>query len=183
MTASIASSERQDPAWLALLAGLSSALNRVAAVIASIVLLGMIGLILVEISMRLFSRSTHMTDVLVGYGVAFVTFLSMAWGLESSAMIRVGVVRRIVGPASKWAMELFSAVATLALMAFFGFFAFRSLARNLESGSLSQHYVQIPLWIPDAVFFTGIALVVLHLLVRTLRLFAVGLVDEPELEL
>lgn len=181
MTEAVA--EPRDPAWLTLLANLSSALNRVAAVAASLVLVAMISLILVEISLRLFSLSTHMTDVLVGYGVACITFLSMAWGLESSAMIRVGVVRRIASPSAKWAMELFSCAATLALMAFFGFYAFQSMSRNLSNGSLSQHYVQIPLWIPDAIFFSGLALVALHLLVRMLRLFAVGLVDERELEL
>lgn len=183
MAAPVAPAEGRDPAWLALISSLSSVLNRAAAVIASIILVAMISLILVEISMRLFSRSTHMTDVLVGYGVAFITFLSMAWALESSAMIRVSVVRRIAGRAAKWAMELFASLTTLALMGFFGFYAFQSLSRNLKSGALSQHYVQVPLWIPDAVFFTGLALVALHLLVRALRLLAVGLVDEPELEL
>lgn len=172
-----------DPPWLALLARLSSVLNRFAAIIAAAILVCMISLILVEITLRLFSLSTHMTDVLVGYGVAFITFLGMAWALESSAMIRVGVVRRIAGSRTKWGMELFSSAATLLMFGYFGTYAFRTMSRDLDRGSLSQHYVQIPLWIPDAVFFTGLMLVALHLIVRIIRLFAVGLIDEPELEL
>lgn len=183
MTEIVSTPEPRDPAWLSAVAMVSSALNRAAAFVAAALLVAMIGLILVEITLRLFSLSTHMTDVLVGYGVAFITFLSMAWGLESSAMIRVSMVRRMASPPVKWGMELFSSAGTLALMAYFGFYAFRSMSRNLGNGALSEHYVQISLWIPDAVFFTGLTLVALHLIVRVLRLFAVGLVDEPELEL
>lgn len=172
-----------DPQWLAGLARLSSILNRIGAIVAAALLVGMVGLILVEIVLRLFSRSTHMTDVLVGYGVAFITFLSMAWGLESSAMIRVSAVRRIASRAVKWAMEMFAALGTLAVILLFGVYVFRGMSRNFFSGALSQHYLQIPLWIPDAVFFTGLVLLGLQLLVRVLRLLAVGLVPEPDLEL
>lgn len=183
MTASTPADTPPDPTWLAALARVSSVLNRAAAILAAAVLVAMISLILVEIGLRLNSRSTHMTDVLVGYGVACITFLAMAWALETSAMIRVGIVRRMAAAPLKWGMEMFSALGTLAIFLLFIVYVFRSMARNFANGTLSQHYLQIPLWIPDAVFFTGLALASLHLLVRVLRLLAVGLVPEPELDL
>jgi TRAP-type C4-dicarboxylate transport system permease small subunit len=172
-----------EPAWLVRLSELSSLLNKMAAFMAAVALLGMVALILLEIVLRLFGYSTYMTDVLVGYGVASITFLAMAWALESSAMIRVSLVRRNVGSQAKIALDIFAALSTLFATGLFVIYGWRSMIRNFNSGALSQHYVQIPLWIPDAIFVIGMALVALQLIVRLLRSFAVGVVEEPELEL
>lgn len=150
---------------------------------AVLILVGMISLIIIEIGMRFFSRSTNMTDALVGHGLAAMTFLSMGWALESSSMIRVNFVRRMAAGFWKSALDFIAITSTMFISGLLIFYAWRSMVRNLETGRLSEHYFPIPLWIPEAILIAGFALLFLQLVVRLARLLAVGVTYEPDLEL
>ena len=102
-----------DPAWLAVIARISTALNKLAAVVSAALLVCMTSLILVEICMRFFSKSTYMADVLVGYGVAAITFLAAPWALEEGAMIRVTVLTDKMKGAVRWIAEAFALASAL----------------------------------------------------------------------
>lgn len=173
----------QSPAWFTALRTVSSGLNRIGATIAAVMLVGMVLLILTEVGLRFFSRSTYMTDVLVGYGLAASTLLSMAWATERSSMIRVTIVRRNANRPWKWMLDLFSILSTMFMSALLVFYGYLSMARNFVGGRLSEHFVPIPLWIPDAIFLFGFGLLILHLLVRLIELFTDGVSEESELEL
>lgn len=175
--------QRKNPVWLTVLTRVSSTLNRASAVIAVLILVAMITLIMVEIVMRFFSRSTNMTDVLVGQGLAAMTFLSMAWALESSSMIRVNFLRRIATGIWKLILDFIAITSTMVMSGILIAYGWRSMVRNVETGRLSEHYIPIPLWIPEAIFVAGFALLVLQLAVRLGRLLAVGVTYEPDLEL
>ncbi|MFV0386090.1 TRAP transporter small permease [Paracoccus sp. (in: a-proteobacteria)] len=162
------------PVWLRAISGLSSALNRIAAGGAAILLVLMVGLILVEIVMRFFSKSTFMTDVLVGYGVAAITFLAMGWTLEQGSMIRISAVTARLNPVMRLMAEALAVIATGILTIWLMGFVWRTMSRMWVRGTTSEHYLPIPLWIPEAFFFAGLALLVLHLLVRLLRLAVFG---------
>ena len=158
------------PGWVAAVALVSSRLNALAAIIAGILLVLMTGLIIVEIGMRFFSLSTFMTDVLVGYGVAAITFLAMAWALEKGTMIRVTVLtRRIPEPSRPWA-EGFALVAAIGTFLFLLFYQWFILSRDFVRGTTTQHMLPIPLWIPDTIFFVGLVLLTLQFVVRLLLL-------------
>lgn len=176
-------SERQEPRWLRALSSVSKSLNKAAATLAALVLVAMISLILIEVVMRMFSRSTNMTDVLVGHGLAAITFLSMPWALESSSMIRVNFLRRMATGFWKILLDIVAIVSTMMIASVLVFYASKSMVRNFETGRLSQHYFPIPLWIPEAIFVVGMALLLLQLLVRLARLLTVGVTYEPDLEL
>jgi len=158
------------PRWIGLIAAISSRLNTLAAVTAGILLVLMTSLIIAEICLRYFSLSTYMTDVLVGYGVAAITFLAMAWALEKGTMIRVSVVtRRLPPPVRPW-VEGFSLACAIGAFGFLLYFQWYILSRDFVRGTTTQHMMPIPLWIPDAIFFVGLSLLLLQFLVRLLLL-------------
>ncbi|MGV1989197.1 TRAP transporter small permease [Agrobacterium sp. 22-221-1] len=172
-----------SPPWFAALRAVSTGLNRIGATIAAVILVGMVLLILTEVGLRFFSRSTYMTDVLVGYGLAAATMLSMAWATEKSSMIRVTIVRRNVSRRGKWILDFFSVLFTIFMSGLLVFYGYRSMLRNFIGGRLSEHFIPIPLWIPDVIFLSGFALLIFHLLVRLIELFTDGVSEESDLEL
>ena len=136
-------------------------------------------LILVEIVLRYFSYSTFMADALVGHGVAAITFLAMGWAMESGSMIRVSLLHNAVGRRVRWWLEFFAVIVTLMLMLFLFRFEWRIFARDWSRGTVSEHFLPIPLWIPAGFFLIGLLLVALHLVVRLMRL-TTGRFDEDE---
>lgn len=171
------------PRWLRALTATSSTLNRIAAAVAAILLVLMVCLILVEIVLRAFSRSTFMADALVGYGVAATTFLALGWALEKGSMIRVSVLVRRFNARMRWWAEAFC-VSTAAAMAIFLIgHQWEIVARMWTRGTVSPHYLPIPLWIPEIIFLVGLGLLALQLLVRLYRLAVLGLEEDGSLKL
>ena len=164
----------RGPAWLRAIGLVSSTLNKIAAGLAAILLALMGGLIIVEIVMRFFSRSTFMTDVLVGYGVAAITFLALAWTMEEGSMIRISAVTNMLGSRGRYWAEAFATITTGVLVLWLMTFVYRTMSRMWSRGTTSEHYLPIPLWIPEAILLTGLGLLALHLFVRLLRLVVVG---------
>ena len=181
--AGVMGSARLEPGWLRSIAWLSSTLNRIAAGLAAVLLVLMVGLILVEIVLRFFSRSTFMADALVGHGVAAITFLAVGWALEQGSMIRVSVVTSRLGPVAGFMAEAFSVVLAELLVLGLMFFQWRAIAKLWKRGSTSEHYLPIPLWLPEAIFFAGLALLALQLLVRMGRLLATGRATDATLKI
>lgn len=159
---------------------LSSLLNRVAAVIAATLLVLMTLHILVEIGMRFFGHSTFMADALVGYGVAAITFLALSWALEQGSMIRVSVLTGVLPLRGRRIADAFATLSTLALILFLASHQWAAVSKLFARGSVSQHYLPIPLWIPEGIFLTGLLLLALQLVVRTLRLATGGLTDTDD---
>lgn len=172
-----------DPRWLHLVAQSSFWLNRIAAIIAAALLVSMTALILLEICMRLFSRSTYMADVLVGHGVAAITFLAAPWALQEGAMIRVSVLTDRLSGWLRWTAEAFCLLSAGYITWFLMVYQWKSVMKLFARGSVSQHYIPIPLWIPESFFLLGLALLMFQFAVRGLRLLAVGHADERALNL
>ena len=173
----------EDPAWLRPLATLSSWLNVVAAACAAVIVTLMTLLILVEIVLRFFSRSTFMTDSLVAYGVAASIFLALSWTMEKNGMIRVLMLHHAVPKSVQWIFELFCIVSAIAVNAVLMSYVWRQMAKDFVRGTMSGHYYPIPLWIPNAIFVVGLALLMLHMAVRLCRFFVHGVPNEREVVL
>ncbi|WP_328805925.1 TRAP transporter small permease [Salipiger abyssi] len=172
-----------DPVWLAAIARVSTILNRTAAIISASFLVAMTLLILLEICMRIFSTSTYMADVLVGYGVAAITFLAAPWALEEGAMIRVTALTDKLSGAVRWIVEAFAIASSGGIMWFLAARQWQTVAKLFDRGSTSEHLIPIPLWIPESFFFVGLVLLLLQIIVRALRLVAVGHGEERALTL
>lgn len=172
-----------DPIWLGAIARVSTLLNQTAAVVSAALLVGMTALILLEICMRFFATSTYMADVLVGYGVATITFLAAPWALEEGAMIRVTALTDRLSGWGRWLAEAFSVVMAGSIMWFLLTHQWGSVFKLYSRGSTSEHFIPIPLWVPESFFLIGLALLLLQFIVRGLRLVAVGHADERALNL
>jgi TRAP-type C4-dicarboxylate transport system permease small subunit len=159
-----------EPAWLVRFTVFSSGLNRAAAFVAIILVVLMTGLILLEIGLRAFSHSTHVTDAWVGYGVAAVTFLSMPWVLEQNSMLKVAVLVSRLSSGPRLVVEIVGVTLSLAAIVFLITFQWAAVIKLIHRGTVSQHYIPVPLWLPESVFFAGLVLLALHLVVRLLRL-------------
>lgn len=172
-----------DPVWLAAIARVSTSLNRTAAVVSAALLVAMTLLILLEICMRMFSNSTYMADVLVGFGVAAITFLAAPWALEEGAMIRVTALTDQMSGVLRWIFEAFAISTSAGIMAFLAIHQWAAVTKLFSRGSVSEHLVPIPLWIPESFFFVGLVLLLLQMVVRAIRLVVLGHADESALTL
>jgi TRAP-type C4-dicarboxylate transport system permease small subunit len=148
-------------------------LARTAAWIAALVLVGMIGHILYEITLRaLFSSSTFVLDEFVGYGVAATTFLALPYAFERGELIRVNLLLNALDQASlaRRLVEFLCVTATLWVIAFAIQYFWHSVSRNFARGTVSSSVAEVPLWIPEGLMLLGLAIFCFHLLVYLLRI-------------
>src|SRR5918998_1276648 len=92
-----------------------SALSRIAATLAAVILVAMVCHILLEIVLRtFFGLSTFSTDEFVGYGIAAVTYLGLGHALRTGALIRVDMLLNATQrwPRARRVIELGCAVMT-----------------------------------------------------------------------
>jgi len=176
-------SASRAPKWVVTLEKVSSRLNVLAAIVAAVLLVLMTGHILLEIGLRFFSLSTFMADALVGHGVAAITFLAMAWALEKGTMIRVIVLTQNMPLRMRAFCEAFAIVSSMAMIGLLIRFEWRILARDFVRGTTTQHYMPIPLWIPESIFLLGLALLAFQFIVRLMRLLTAGFGEEERLAL
>lgn len=172
-----------EPKWLQLLFRLSSKVNWAAAVLAAVLLVLMVLLILVEIALRFFSLSTFMTDVLVGRGVAAITFLALAWALQEGSMIRIGVLTNQLNNRLQLLFAGFAIAATEVLTVWLISFQFNATLRLWSKGTTSEHHLPIPLWIPESFFLLGLTLMAFTLLIQFMRLLITGQMNEQALNI
>ena len=141
----------------------------VGAVLAAAILVAMLGLILTEIVLRsAFATSTYVADEFVGYGVAATTFLALGHTLSRGSVLRVGLAVEHLGPRLRRVFEAFAALIGSAVVILLMWFFWIRLARSWTRGSVSSSLAQVPLWIPEAVIFAGLALLLLQLVVHLL---------------
>ncbi|UCH74497.1 MAG: TRAP transporter small permease [Rhodospirillales bacterium] len=148
-------------------------LSRAAGVLSAVLLIGMVLHILLEIVLRaFFSTSTFVLDEFVGYGVAAMTFLSLAYALNEDALIRVNIVLARTRGRTRLAFEIFSVAVTLSITVFIAAYFWRSVARNWKRGAVSESIAEFPLWIPEGLVLAGMTLFAIQLAAYLLRLIA-----------
>lgn len=150
-----------------------SAVARLFAVLAALVLVAMVVQILIEIAMRAFyGTSSGVLDEFVGYGVAASSFCGLAYALEREALIRVTLLGRVADrhPAVARLLEGFAILVTLAAFALVIRYFLLSVERHWERGTVSETIAEVPMWIPEGAMLIGMAVFWLALLGRLLRL-------------
>lgn len=144
-------------------------ISRLGAAIACAILVGIVGLILFEITLRFFfSTSTFVLQEFVGYGVAACTFMSLGYALEHNSLIRVNVLLTRVGPGWRRVLEGVASVLTMWIVAMLMWFFWLRVLRHWNRGSVSNSIAEVPLWIPEGALLLGLA-------IFWLQLFAYGL--------
>ncbi len=151
------------------------AVSRLAAWLSGLILIAMVVHILVEIVLRsFFDTSTYVLDEFIGYGVAAMTFLTLAYALEEGSLIRVNIVLSRTRGRARRGLEILCAGSTLVLACYLGWYVFRNWKRDWDRGAVSPSIAEVPMWIPEGLVLVGFVLFVLQLAAYLVRLVAGG---------
>ncbi len=146
-------------------------ISKLAAQVSAVMLALMVGHILLEIVLRtVFDTSTFVLDEYIGYGVAAITYLSLAYALEEGSLIRVNILLVRLRGWPRRIVEYFCVIGTLAVIGFVAAYFWRSLSRNWVRGAVSESLAETPLWIPETLVFVGMLLFWIQLFAYFVRL-------------
>jgi TRAP-type C4-dicarboxylate transport system permease small subunit len=146
------------------------AISQLGAIGACLMLIAMVGHIVLEILLRnIFSTSTFVQDEFVGYAVAACVFWSLGYTLEHSHLIRVNVLLHRFNERARRIAEVFCGVAAFVCTGYLAWFFWLRLTRNWTRGTVSGSIAAVPMWIPEAIILTGLAIFALQLIAYTLR--------------
>ncbi len=149
------------------------ALSRLAAQLSGLILIGMVLHILVEIVLRsFFATSTYVLDEFIGYGVAAMTFLTLAYALEEGSLIRVNILLIRLHGGPRRAVEAICVASTLALAIYLGWYVLRNWHRDWVRGAVSPSIAEIPMWIPEGLVVVGYALFIMQLFAYLIRVLS-----------
>lgn len=150
---------------------MAGCLGTVAMAVAAVMLAVATGHILLEILLRnVFSTSTYAVDEVVGYGVGSMTVLAMAGTLRRGEMIRVQLLLARLAPGPRRVAEIVCALLTLAPVLLLTRTFTLSALRSFREHSVSTGLLEVPLWIPEAIFAFGLGLLALQLATYALTL-------------
>lgn len=146
------------------------ALSRLAAGVAALAIVYMVGHIVLEIALRrLFATSTFVLNEFVGYAISVCVIWSLGYVLEQGDLIRVGL---LIARLSERAQQLATAVAALvtcALSAGLAWMFWLRAARAWSRGTVSSSVAAVPTWIPEGAVMLGLCLFALAALAHGLR--------------
>ncbi|WP_435171178.1 TRAP transporter small permease subunit [Falsirhodobacter sp. 1013] len=146
------------------------ALSQAGAVLAALMLVGMVGHIMLEIILRgLFDTSTFVVDEFVGYAMIGAIFWSLGYTVEHGALIRVTVLTQRLPAWVERASLVLAAASTLVVTLWLMQFFWTRLARNYARGTVSSSIAAVPSWIPEAILFSGLVILALQLAAFGLR--------------
>ena len=160
-------------------------ISRIAAFLACVTLIGMVGHILFEIVLRyFFATSTFVLDEFVGYAVAATTFLALGYSLEHGSLIRVNLLIGRTEGAFRRFLEAASALSALFVTSLLVWYFWLRVARHWTRGTVSSSIAEVPMWIPEGAILLGLAVFWLQLLAYLLRQFTgedppVAVLDSP----
>ena len=121
------------------------------------------------IARKAFSISIGGSDELSGYCLAMGAAWSFAFALLHRANIRVDALYKYLPSMLKAAFDVLALVALAAFMAVVAYFAFEVLASSVRFASRANTPLQTPLWIPQAIWFAGLAYFLVTLFLVTLK--------------
>lgn len=144
-------------------------LSWLSALLAAVVMAGMLVLILVEIVARnLFDSSTYIAPEFVAYGLATFTFLGLGYTLAEGQLLHVSVLSDRISTTARRLLAFLSAILTLFLMAFLGWQFWSSMTVNFRNGTIGPSIAEVPLWIPEAILLLGIGVFLIQIMAQIL---------------
>jgi TRAP-type C4-dicarboxylate transport system permease small subunit len=127
-------------------------------------------LISVDVTARkLFSLTIGGSDELSGYCLAIGSAWSFAFALLHRANIRVDALYKYFPRPAKAALDIVALIALAAFVAVVSFYAFEVLASSVGFASRANTPLQTPLWIPQVIWFAGLAFFLVALFLVTLK--------------
>ncbi|HRJ68727.1 MAG TPA: TRAP transporter small permease [Beijerinckiaceae bacterium] len=111
-------------------------------------------------------------DDFAAWSMVAMAFLGLAHTFKNGEMIRVGLLLDRLDGKRRRVMEAATLTVAVLFIGFFAFHAFRFAHDSWKLNDLSQGVVAVPLWIPQAFFFAGLAILLIAVideLVHVLR--------------
>lgn len=175
---------RRPPAgWRRLLDGLDRASGALAAGmvwLGAVVLLGLTALVFVGVVRRyVFGMPLTWTDDLAGYGVVALVMLGAAEATRRHESVEVDLLTTRIGPRLARLAAVWGALAVLLVAGVLLHGGLEMVAFARMVGLISDGYLELPMWIPQAALPIGMAVLALVAGVRLVRLVT-GL-DSPHL--
>lgn len=130
-------------------------LNRKVALAAGLALLACVLLTLTDIVLRRLGASLGGTEELSGYTMAATTSWSLAYALTELAHVRIDLVRIKCGAFGRALLDAVALSVLTATAIFVAIQGWNVLGRSIELGSRANTPLETPLWIPQALWWSG----------------------------
>jgi TRAP-type C4-dicarboxylate transport system permease small subunit len=139
-------------------------LSRVAAVVAGIVLIYVLGHTLLEITLRtLFNRSTNVVIEYAGYGLAAMTYLGLSDAMRSGTLVRVNVVLDLLPRGARRFLDAFCVLVALLATVLVIWFVWVDMSRSWTRDYWTESVIPLPAWLPPIGLLVGMAVFALDL--------------------
>jgi TRAP-type C4-dicarboxylate transport system permease small subunit len=133
--------------------------TRAAAILSGWCLLVVVVLICVEIvGRKLFSFSLHGVDEIGGYALALVCAFGFSYVLLRNNHTRVGLVQSHLPARVRAALNAITMASIAAVSLFAAWRGFAELKVSIELMSVSNSPLQTPMWLPQGLWFAGLAM-------------------------
>lgn len=142
-------------------------LSRVGGFVAMGAILGMTGVIVLEVIMReFFRRSTLVADELGGYALAVVAFMGLAYTLQKQGHIRITLLSGRLPPKTQYILELCTCALSLVASILLTRWVWHFIADNYSVGTVSFSVLYTPQYIPQLFMGIGISMLSLQLAIN-----------------
>ncbi len=143
-------------------------------VAASLCLIAILLLILVQMLARWTGEVFPGAPAYVAYAMASASFLAFAHALNRGSHIRVSIVLNRVGPRTRWAIELWCFGVATAITWYFVYFAIRFVNFSIMINDISQEQDKTPLWMPQTIMVIGAIILAIAVTDNLISLLVTG---------
>jgi TRAP-type C4-dicarboxylate transport system permease small subunit len=130
-------------------------INSGLALVVGLVLLATAGFVVADITLRQLSHSFGGSDEISGYVMAGVASWGLSYALTELAHVRIDLIRLKLQSRGRAMMDLFAMTVSAAAVSVIAYQAWPVLEKSLLRGSRANTPLETPLWIPQAIWFSG----------------------------
>ncbi|WP_457607760.1 TRAP transporter small permease subunit [Nitratifractor sp.] len=148
-------------------------LSLAGAILSSLLLIALVGLITVEIVGRsFFDYSTMLADEYSGYFFLALVYLGLAYTFREEGHIRITIVRSRLPEGGRRLLDIFAAALTLAIFLYALRYSWDFMMESKEMEMLSEGVSETPLWLTQIPVVVGLGLFALAVAAYLLRRIA-----------
>ena len=111
--------------------------------------------ILADVALRRLGASLGGTDEISGYVMAGATSWGLAYALTALAHVRIDLLRQQAAPMGRAALDLLALTALAGVALVVAWKGWGVLARSLANGARANTPLETPLWLPQALWWSG----------------------------
>ncbi len=162
--------------------GLMTPVVRAAAIACGWALMAISFATVFEVVARKLNYSLKSIDELGGYILAATSAIGFSWALVTRAHMRITLVVNWLPRPARRALDALAMLSLAGMAVFCAWRGYAEFSTNFISGRPSNTPMQTPLWIPQAVFFAGLALFALCSTLAAIHAAWLLFVDSTRLE-